>query len=218
MNNLNPDTSPLDALFGPCLRGAALVALVTGLAYPLLTIGVAQLAFPQQANGSLMRQGGGVIGSALIGQAFVQARYFHPRPSATSAPDAQDPSKTVSAPYNAALSSGSNLGPTSQALITSVALRATEYRKINGLTADIPVPVDAVTASGSGLDPHISVANARAQAARVAQARGLDAVRMIQLIDAHTEERLLGLLGEPRVNVLRLNMALDSFDPTLANQ
>lgn len=217
MNTLNPSIAAaerptgtaLKGLLGPCLRGAVFVCLVTGVAYPLLTTGVAQLALPRQANGSLIERGGAVVGSALIGQQFAGAQYFHPRPSATSAPDPQDASKTVAAPYNAALSAGSNQGPTNPALIEAVAARAVAYRQANGLAADALVPVDAVTASASGLDPHISVANARLQAARVAQARGLAAEQVQRLVEQHTEGRVLGLLGEPRVNVLRLNMALD---------
>lgn len=203
--------SPLKGLLGPCVRGAVFVLLVTGVAYPLLATGVAQLLLPTQANGSLIRHGDAVVGSALIGQAFSSAGYFHPRPSATSASDPQDADKTVDAPYNAAASAGSNHGPTNAALIDAVKQRAAAFRQANGLAADAPVPVDAVTASASGLDPHISRANAEAQAARVAQARGLDADRLQQLLDTHTEPRVLGLLGEPRLNVLRLNLALDAL-------
>ena len=131
-------------------------------------------------------------------------------PSATSAPDPQDASKTVAAPYNAALSAGSNQGPTNQALIDAVTQRVADYRKANGLASATPVPVDAVTASASGLDPHISVANAQAQAARVATARGVSLDQVQRLLNEHTEGRVLGLLGEPRVNVLRLNLALNA--------
>lgn len=216
MNTLNPSiaadaplTPALKGLLGPCVRGAVFVALITGVAYPLLTTGVAQLALSRQANGSLIEQGGAVVGSTLVGQSFTGAQYFHPRPSATSAADPQDASKTVAAPYNAALSAGSNQGPTNPALIEAVAARAAAYRQTNGLASDAMVPVDAVTASGSGLDPHISVANARLQVARVAQARGLTAAQVGQLVERHTEGRVLGLLGEPRVNVLRLNLELN---------
>lgn len=205
-----PMTPALKGLLGPCVRGAVFVLLITGVVYPLLTTGVAQLALPQQANGSLVEQGGAVVGSALIGQSFTGAPYFHPRPSATSAADPQDASKTMAAPYNAALSAGSNQGPTNPALIEAVAARAAAYRQANGLALDAKVPVDAVTASGSGLDPHISVANAQLQIARVAQARSLTAAQVRQLVERHTEGRVLGLLGEPRVNVLRLNLALDA--------
>ena len=199
------------ALLGPCVRGAVFVLLVTGVAYPLLTTGAAQLALSQQANGSLIERSGTIVGSALIGQSFAGMQYFHPRPSATSAADPQDASKTVAAPYNAALSAGSNQGPTNPALIEAVAARAAAYRQANGLPFDAKVPVDAVTASGSGLDPHISPANAQAQLARVARARGLDAAQVRQMVERHTEGRVLGLLGEPRVHVLRLNLALDAL-------
>lgn len=216
MNTLEttPDTaaaaSPLLGLIGPCLRGAVFVALLTGLAYPLLTTGVAQVLLPRQAGGSLIGQGEALVGSDLIGQHFSDARHFHPRPSATSAPDPQDASKTVAAPYNAALSAGSNQGPTNQALIDAVTQRVADYRKANGLASATPVPVDAVTASASGLDPHISVANAQAQAPRVATARGVSLDQVQRLLNEHTEGRVLGLLGEPRVNVLRLNLALNA--------
>lgn len=213
-NNENPPataTPRLESLLGPCLRGAVFVALITGVAYPLLTTAAAQLVLPHQAGGSLIERGGAVVGSALIGQWFSGARYFHPRPSATTAADPADASKTVAAPYNAALSAASNQGPTNPTLIEAVAARADAYRSANGLTAAAPVPVDAVTASGSGLDPHISVANALAQAARVARERGLATEQVRQLVARHTEGRTLGLLGEPRVHVLRLNLALDAL-------
>ena len=217
MNTLNPSiaaadvprTPALKGLLGPCLRGAVFVALVTGVAYPLLTTGVAQLALSHQANGSLIERGGAVVGSAVIGQSFTGARYFHPRPSATSAADPQDASKTVASPYNAGASAASNQGPTNPALIEAVAARAAAYRQANGLAVDAKVPVDAITASGSGLDPHISVANARLQVARVAQARALDVARVQQMVERHIEGRVFGLLGEPRVNVLRLNLELN---------
>ncbi|QXL83823.1 K(+)-transporting ATPase subunit C [Comamonas sp. NLF-1-9] len=218
MNTLNVPTaalpaatSPLQGLLGPCLRGALFVALMTGVAYPLATTGVAQLVLPHQANGSLIERGGAVVGSALIGQWFEGAGYFQPRPSTTQAPDPQDASKSLAAPYNAGASSGSNLGPTNPALIASVQERVAAYRQANGLAPDAAVPVDAVTASASGLDPHVSVANAELQAARVARARGLAAVQVQQLVQQHREGRVLGLLGEPRVNVLRLNLALDAL-------
>lgn len=204
-----PEASPVSGLLGPCLRGALFVALITGLAYPLLATGVAQLALPYQANGSLIRENSRVVGSALIGQPFTAERYFHPRPSATTAPDSEDASKTVASPYNADASSGSNLGPTSQALIDAVRQRVAHYRQSNGLAADAPVPVDAVTASASGLDPDISVANAELQAGRVARARRLQPAQVRHLVQMLVEPRVLGLLGEPRVNVLRLNLALD---------
>jgi len=218
MNTLNVPTaalpataSPLSGLLGPCVRGALFVALLTGVAYPLATTGVAQLVWPHQANGSLIERGGAVVGSALIGQWFEGAAYFQPRPSATQAPDPQDASKSLAAPYNAGSSSGSNLGPTNPALIASVQERVAAYRQANGLAPDAAVPVDAVTVSASGLDPHISLANAQLQAARVARSRGLAVALVEQLVAQNTEGRWLGLLGEPRVNVLRLNLALDAL-------
>jgi K+-transporting ATPase ATPase C chain len=193
----------------PQIRIAAIMTVLltalTGLAYPLAITAVAQVLFPYQANGSLIARNGEVIGSELIGQPFEAPRYFHPRPSATVNAD----DSTVDQPYNAANSAGSNLGPTNQKLIDSVKDRADAYREENGLAADAPVPVDAVTASASGLDPHITPANAALQVARVARERGLSEARVQQLVDQSTEGRVLGFLGEPRVNVLRLNLALD---------
>jgi K+-transporting ATPase ATPase C chain len=159
--------------------------------------GVAQLAFPGRADGSLVERGGRVVGSRLIGQAFAGARYFHPRPSAAGAG------------YDAMASSASNLGPTNEDLIRAVRERRATYRRENDLRPVQQIPIDAVTASGSGLDPDISVANARLQAARVARARGLDLDDVLALIAEHTDGRSLGFLGEPGVNVLELNLALD---------
>lgn len=179
---------------------------ITGLAYPLVVTGVAQVAFPAQANGSLILRDGTIVGSALIGQSFTAPRYFHGRPSATSAPDPADASKSVDAPYNAANSSGANLGPTSQKLIDRVKSDAEAWRAASGPG---PIPGDALTTSASGLDPDISPENAAAQAAAVANARGTTEERIRALIAAQTERPLFGFIGEPRVNVLRINLALD---------
>ncbi len=191
----------------PALVMVAAFTLVTGLAYPLATTGIAQAIFPGAANGSLVLLDGKPVGSALIGQNFDSDRYFHPRPSATSAPDPKDPSKTVPAPYNATASAGSNLGPTSKALADRV---KEDVAKLQAENPGVPVPADLVTASASGLDPHISPQAAQFQVPRVAKARGLAVEQVRALVAAQTEGRLLGILGEPRVNVLALNMALDS--------
>lgn len=185
-----------------------LVALttLTGVAYPLAITGIAQVAFPAQANGSLILNDGKVVGSSLIGQNFTSARYFHGRPSATSAADPADASKTIDAPYNAANSSGANLGPTSQKLIDRVKGDSEAWRALAGAG---PIPGDALTTSASGLDPDITPKNALAQAASVAKARGMTEERIRTLITAHTERPLFGFIGEPRVNVLRINLALD---------
>ena len=190
----------------PALVLIALFTVITGLVYPLAMTGVAQVLFPSQANGSLVVVDGKVVGSSLIGQAFSEDRYFQGRPSATVAPDPKDLSKTVDAPYNAANSGGSNLGPTSKALIERVR-KDVEIRKAENPKAR--VPTDLVTASGSGLDPHISPDAAFFQVPRVAKARNMPEDRLRQLVEQHIEGRVLGLLGEPRVNVLALNMALD---------
>ncbi|WP_228529626.1 potassium-transporting ATPase subunit KdpC [Diaphorobacter caeni] len=194
---------------GQCVRAAVALCLVTGLAYPLATTVVANWVFPHQAKGSLITKNGQVIGSSLIGQNFTQAGYFQGRPSVTSAPDPKDPAATIAAPYNAALAAASNQGVTSRTLDSVVAERALAYRTLNGLGAQDRVPVDAVTASASGLDPHISVTNARLQIERVAKARGLNDAQVSALVERHITPRDLWLLGEPRVNVLALNLALD---------
>ena len=183
------------------------LTLITGLAYPFAITGIARVAFPYQAQGSLVERDGKVIGSALIGQEFASERYFHGRPSATVAPDSNDATKTVPAPYNAANSGGSNLGPTNRTLIERVQADLEKLKQENPSTV---VPIDLVTTSASGLDPHISPAAALFQVARVAKARNLAEERVRQLVQQHTEGRLFGLLGEPRVNVLALNLALDS--------
>jgi K+-transporting ATPase ATPase C chain len=189
----------------PALLMTLILTVITGLAYPLAITGIAQAVFPHQANGSLLYDAGGtVIGSELIGQEFTSPGYFHGRPSVTVDADTSE-----DRPYNAANTTASNLGPTNQKLIDTVADRAKAYREENGLAADAGVPVDAVTSSGSGLDPHITPANAQLQINRVAQARGAAPADVTALVQQNTEGRTLGLLGEPRVNVLKLNLALD---------
>ena len=183
-------------------------SLLTGLIYPLAITGLAKLAFPAKAEGSLIEKDGKVLGSELIGQNFAAERYFHPRPSATSAPDPTDPAKTVDAPYNAANSSGSNLGPTSKKLVERVEA-AIEAGVAEGRLWD--VPADSVTTSASGLDPHISPAYAFMQVSAVARARKMSEARLRALVEAQVEPRLLGIIGEPRVNVLLLNLALDAL-------
>jgi K+-transporting ATPase ATPase C chain len=190
----------------PALTMIALFTVLTGLVYPLAVTGVAQVLFPRQANGSLLEVDGKVIGSSLIGQHFAERRYFQGRPSATVAPDPNDPSKTVEAPYNAASSGGSNLGPTSKALVERVKGDVEARRSQN---PGAKVPTDLVTASASGLDPHISPEAAFFQVPRVAKARNMPEDRVRQLVSQHVEGRVLGILGEPRVNVLALNIALD---------
>ncbi len=184
------------------------LTIITGFLYPLGVTGLAKVAFPHQSAGSLIEKNGVVIGSALIGQNFTDAKYFHGRPSATSGPDPSDSTKSVSSPYNAGASSGANLGPTSQALLDRVKAEADKLQQENPTT---PVPVDLVTASASGLDPDISPAGALFQVPRVAKARGISEERVRQVVGAHTEGRLFGLIGEPHVNVLQLNLALDEL-------
>jgi K+-transporting ATPase ATPase C chain len=190
----------------PAIVVLVALTLITGLAYPLAMTGIARVIFPSQAQGSLVERDGKVVGSALIGQEFKGDQYFHGRPSATSAPDPADSTKTVSAPYNAANSGGSNLGPTSKALNDRV---KDDVEKLKVENPSTPVPVDLVTTSGSGLDPHISPEAALFQVPRVAKARNMTEDSVRKLVDDHIEERLAGLLGEPRVNVLALNLALD---------
>ncbi|MFS8036156.1 K(+)-transporting ATPase subunit C [Xanthobacter sp. AM11] len=192
----------------PALVLAVLLAAITGLAYPLAMTGAAQALFPVQANGSLVEKNGTVIGSALVGQAFTGEGYFHPRPSATTGADPADPAKSVPQPYNASNSMGSNLGPTNPALVERVSADLDRLKAENPSAA---VPVDLVTTSGSGLDPHITPAAALFQVPRVARARGLAPDAVKALVEARVEDRTLGVLGEPRVNVLALNLALDAL-------
>ena len=182
------------------------MTLITGLAYPLALTKIAGLLFPHQASGSLIERDGKVIGSALIGQEFAGDRYFHGRPSATTAADPNDAAKTVAAPYNAVNSAGSNLAPTNKALIERVRGDVDKWKQQNPTAA---IPIDLVTTSGSGLDPHITPDAAFFQVPRVAKARNMPEDRVRQLVNERTEGRMLGLLGEPRVNVLELNLALD---------
>lgn len=182
------------------------LTLITGLVYPLAMTGLAQVLFPRLANGSMIEQNGKVIGSALIGQQFTGDRYFHGRPSATNAPDPNDAAKTVDAPYNAANSMGSNLGPTNKALIDRV---KGDLDKLKAENPAARVPMDLVTTSASGLDPHISPQAALFQVPRIAKARSMAEDKVRLLVNDHVEARTFGLLGEPRVNVLLLNMALD---------
>ena len=184
------------------------LTLITGLVYPLAMTGIAGVIFPRQAQGSLIEKDGKVVGSELIGQVFADAKYFHGRPSATNTPDPKDATKTVDAPYNAVNSMGSNYGPTSKALVDRVKADVETLKKENPSAA---VPVDLVTTSGSGLDPDISPAAAFFQVPRVAKARSLPEARVRALVEAQVEGRTFGLLGEPRVNVLKLNLALDGL-------
>ena len=190
----------------PAIVLLAALTIITGLIYPLAVTGVAELLFPHQAQGSLIEKDGNVIGSELIGQQFASDRYFQGRPSATLGPDPKDPSKSVAAPYNAQNSMGSNLGPTNKALIDRVAADVAKLKQEN---PSAPVPTDLVTTSGSGLDPDISPAAAYFQVPRIAKARNMPENGLSELIAEHIEGRTFGILGEPRVNVLALNLALD---------
>jgi K+-transporting ATPase ATPase C chain len=184
----------------PALRMVLVLTVLTGLAYPLLVTGIAQGLFPEQANGSFLRRDGELVGSSLQGQVFTADRYFHARPSAAGETG-----------YDASATSGSNDGPTNEEFLAVVEQRVAAYREANELPADVRVPVDAVTASGSGLDPNITPANARLQAPRVAAARGLDEQRVLDLVDEYSAGPTLGILGEDRVNVVELNLALDAL-------
>jgi K+-transporting ATPase ATPase C chain len=190
----------------PAIILLLLLTLITGLAYPLAMTAIAGVIFPKQAAGSLVERDGKVVGSALIGQEFKSEKYFHGRPSATTAPDPTDSTKTVPAPYNAANSGGSNLGPTSKALNDRV---KEDVDKLKAENPNAIVPIDLVTTSGSGLDPDISPEAALFQVPRVAKARNMPEDRVRQLVTENTANRLAGLIGEPRVNVLALNLALD---------
>jgi len=192
----------------PAIMMIIVMTIITGLIYPLGMTGIAQLIFPHQANGSLVEKDGNVIGSELIGQSFTDDKYFHGRPSATTEPDPNDPSKTVATPYAADNSGGSNLGPTSQALIDRVKDDAEKLKAENPST---PIPVDLVTTSGSGLDPDITPAAAEFQVPRVAKARNLPEEKIRILVAEMTQDRTLGILGEKRVNVLKLDLALDQL-------
>lgn len=190
----------------PAIVVLVALTLITGLVYPLAMTGIAQLIFPRQANGSMIERDGKVVGSELIGQNFTSDKYFHGRPSATTAPDPKDPNKTVAAPYNAANSGGSNFGPSNKALVDRVKGDIATLQKQN---PGAPVPIDLVTTSGSGLDPDISPEAALFQVPRIAKARSLPDAQIRQLVEENTEGRWLGLLGEPRVNVLQINLELD---------
>jgi K+-transporting ATPase ATPase C chain len=191
----------------PAIMILLLLTVTTGLAYPLAVTGIAAAVFPKQAEGSLIERDGKVIGSALIGQEFKDDKYFHGRPSATTAPDPADSSKTVPAPYNAANSGGSNLGPTSKALSDRL---KDDVEKLKAENPSVSIPVDLITTSGSGLDPDISPEGALFQVPRVAKVRNMPEDRVRLLVTDNTSSRLIGIFGEPRVNVLALNVALDA--------
>ena len=192
----------------PAIVVLVALTIITGLIYPLAITGIARVLFPHQAEGSLIERNGRIVGSAFIGQNFTSDKYFHGRPSATTAADPNDPNKTVAAPYNAANSGGSNLGPSNKALIDRV---QADIDKLKHENPSMPVPADLVTTSASGLDPEISPEAAFFQVPRVAKARNLAENQVRQVVADHIEDRFLGLLGEPRVNVLKLNLALDEL-------
>ncbi|AVT77106.1 potassium-transporting ATPase C chain [Rhodopseudomonas palustris] len=194
----------------PAVVSLLALTMITGLAYPLAVTGIAAVLFPYQAQGSLVERGGQIVGSALIGQEFKEDRYFHGRPSATTAPDPADASKTIPAPYNAANSGGSNLGPTSKALADRMSEDVAKLKAENPAAA---IPVDLVTTSGSGLDPDVSPEGALFQVPRVAKARGVPEEQIRKLVTASVQPPLGGVLGEPRVKVLKLNLALDAAVP-----
>jgi potassium-transporting ATPase KdpC subunit len=204
-----PEEATVRDQIRPAILMIVAMTILTGLAYPLAMTGVAQLVFPYQANGSLIEESGKVIGSALIGQNFASAKYFHGRPSATTEPDPKDPSKTIPVPYAADHSGGSNLGPTSKALIERV---TKDTKTLQAENPGVPVPVDLVTTSASGLDPDITPAAALFQVPRVAKARGLAKGVVEGLVLDHITDRLLGVIGAPHVNVLKLNLALDALE------
>jgi K+-transporting ATPase ATPase C chain len=191
----------------PAIVMIVAMTVITGLIYPLGMTGIAQLIFPHQANGSLIEKDRKVIGSELIGQNFADEKYFHGRPSATTETDPKDATKTVPVPYAADNSSGSNAGPTSKALIDRV---KEDTAKLQAENPNVPVPIDLVTTSASGLDPDITPAGAMFQVPRIAKARGIPEEQLRGLVAQNTEGRFLGIIGEPRVNVLRLNLALDT--------
>ena len=199
----------------PAIVMIAAFTLITGLAYPLAMTGIAQVAFPHEANGSLIERNGKAIGSELIGQNFAGERYFHGRPSATTDTDPNDATKTVPAPYNAGNSGGSNAGPSSKALMDRV---ADDVKKLKAENPGALVPADLVTTSASGLDPDISPAAALFQIPRIAKARRVSKDRLKQLVEENTAGRTWGILGEPRVNVLQLNLSLDARFPAAANR
>ena len=190
----------------PALVILVLLTVLTGLAYPFAITGLAGVLFPSQAGGSLVTSNGKIVGSALIGQSFTSDKYFHGRPSATTAPDPKDASKTIPAPYNAANSSGSNLGPTNKALLDRI---KEDTAKLKAENPNAPIPQDLVTTSGSGLDPNITPEAAFFQVPRVAKARNIPEDKLHDLVSNLVEGRTLGVIGEPKVNVLALNIALD---------